>query len=271
MLVILIGHILRKVKKRSTRSQTQLGASMQVLTQLLQGIRTVKAYRAEERELERFAAANRTWVHEAVRLARTTALSGVWTILYTHAGLGLIVLLVGWLAVSGRMSRDAGEMLAFFMLISRSYASIKRTTRALGRVAVGRRPTPPGLFAEPLDIVDGEAGTEANGLGAGVRFEGVGFRYRERTARFQGLDLELRARDPRPRGAPAGRRPWSTSSPASSTRPRAASRSTAWTCVSSPSTPGHANARWSRGALPSTRAWRRTSATAGRRPGGGGA
>lgn len=196
VLVIPIGHILRKVKKRSTRSQTQLGASMQVLTQLLQGIRTVKAYRAEERELERFAAANRTWIHEAVRLARTTALSGVWTILYTHAGLGLIVLLVGWLAVSGRMSRDAGEMLTFFMLISRSYASIKRTTRALGRVAEsqGAAERLQGLFAEPLDIVDSEAGTEASGLGAGVRFEGVGFRYpgADEPA-LQGLDLELRA------------------------------------------------------------------------------
>jgi ABC-type multidrug transport system fused ATPase/permease subunit len=196
VLVIPIGRILRKVKKRSTRSQTQLGASMQVLTQMLQGIRTVKAYRAEERELARFEQANRTWIEEAVRLARTTALSVVWTILYTHAGLGLIVLLVGWLAVSGRMSRDAGEMLTFFMLISRSYASIKRTTRALGTVAQSQGASERlcALFDEPVDIADDAGGAEAKGLGSGLRFEGVGLTYpgAEGPA-LQGLDLELRA------------------------------------------------------------------------------
>ncbi|MGB0873472.1 MAG: metallophosphoesterase, partial [Solirubrobacterales bacterium] len=37
-----------------TRSLTKLGSSVQVLSQMFQGIRTVKAFRAEERELENF-------------------------------------------------------------------------------------------------------------------------------------------------------------------------------------------------------------------------
>lgn len=179
LLVIPVGLILKKVKKRSTKSLTKLGASMQVLTQMLQGIRTVKAYRAEDRELARFKQANDQYVHEAVRLAKVTAISSAWTILYTHAGLGMIVVLVGWLAVSGGVQRDPGEMLTFFMLISRSYASIKRTTRALGQVAQaeGAAERLRDLFGEPIDIIEEAGAQTVDGLGAGLVLRDVTFTY----------------------------------------------------------------------------------------------
>ena len=179
LLVIPVGLILKKVKKRSTKSLTKLGASMQVLTQMLQGIRTVKAYRAEERELARFKQANDQYVHEAVRLAKVTAISSAWTILYTHAGLGMIVVLVGWLAVSGGVQRDPGEMLTFFMLISRSYASIKRTTRALGQVAQaeGAADRLRDLFDEPIDIIEEAGAQTVDGLGGGLVLRDLTFTY----------------------------------------------------------------------------------------------
>lgn len=179
LLVIPVGLILKKVKKRSTKSLTKLGASMQVLTQMLQGIRTVKAYRAEDRELARFKEANDEYVHEAVRLAKVTAISSAWTIFYTHAGLGLVVMLVGWLAVSGGVQRDPGEMLTFFMLVSRSYASIKRTTRALGQVAQaeGAAERLRGLFDETIEITEQEGAQPVNGLGEGVVLKDVTFTY----------------------------------------------------------------------------------------------
>lgn len=179
LLVIPVGLILKRVKKRSTKSLTKLGASMQVLTQMLQGIRTVKAYRAEDRELARFKQANDQYVHEAVRLAKVTAISSAWTILYTHAGLGMIVVLVGWLAVSGGVQRDPGEMLTFFMLISRSYASIKRTTRALGQVAQaeGAADRLRDLFDEPIDIIEEAGAQTVDGLGGGLVLRDLTFTY----------------------------------------------------------------------------------------------
>ena len=179
LLVIPVGLILKKVKKRSTKSLTKLGASMQVLTQMLQGIRTVKAYRAEDRELARFKQANDQYVHEAVRLAKVTAISSAWTILYTHAGLGMIVVLVCWLAVSGGVQRDPGEMLTFFMLISRSYASIKRTTRALGQVAQseGAADRLRDLFDEPIDIIEEAGAQTVDGLGGGLVLRDLTFTY----------------------------------------------------------------------------------------------
>ncbi len=179
LLVVPVGLILKRVKKRSTKSATKLGASMQVLTQMLQGIRTVKAYRAEDRELERFKEANDQYVHEAVRLAKVTAISNAWTILYTHAGLGMIVMLVGWLAVRGGVQRDPGEMLTFFMLVSRSYASIKRTTRALGQVAQaeGAADRLRGLLDERIDIIEQRGAESVEGLGDGIVLRDVTFTY----------------------------------------------------------------------------------------------
>ncbi|MEC8493333.1 MAG: ABC transporter transmembrane domain-containing protein, partial [Planctomycetota bacterium] len=55
LFVVPIMILVRKVRKGSHRSATQLGSTFQVLTQMFQGVRTVKAYRTEERELERFA------------------------------------------------------------------------------------------------------------------------------------------------------------------------------------------------------------------------
>lgn len=195
LLIVPVSLILKKVKKRSHKSQARLGASMQVLTQLLQGMRTVKAYRAEERELERFEQANQTWVKEAVRLARTTALSQVWTIVYTHAGLGVIVLLVGWLAVSGRMEQDPGEMLTFFMLISKSYGAIKHTTKALGTVAQSRGAAErlQALFDEPIEIAEDPRLPTIAGPLEGIHLLGVSFTY-PGTEEPAIKDLELKIR-----------------------------------------------------------------------------
>ena len=55
LIAVPIAVLGRRVRKRSTKSLSSLGAAVQVLTQMFSGIRTVKAFRAEERELERYA------------------------------------------------------------------------------------------------------------------------------------------------------------------------------------------------------------------------
>jgi ABC-type multidrug transport system fused ATPase/permease subunit len=59
VIVVPVGMLARKVRKRSTRSLTTLGSSMQALAQMFQGIRTVKAFRAEEREIENYPKSTR--------------------------------------------------------------------------------------------------------------------------------------------------------------------------------------------------------------------
>ena len=68
LFVVPIVILVRKVRKGSHRSATQLGSTFQVLTQMFQGVRTVKAYRTEDRELARFAETNRSYLNATMKM-----------------------------------------------------------------------------------------------------------------------------------------------------------------------------------------------------------
>ena len=131
--VTLLG---KKVRRRSKKSMGELGASVQNLTQMFQGIRTVKAFRAEERELDAFQQSNVRFVRESMRMVRALALTNSWTLVLTHAGLGAVILLVGYLTVNGfgAFASGGGGMVAFFVLLAQVYSNVKKTTRQWTRV-----------------------------------------------------------------------------------------------------------------------------------------
>lgn len=179
VLMIPVSILLRVVTKGSSKSLTSLGESTQVLSQIFSGIRTVKAYRAEEREIERYSVANREYVTATMGMVKANAMSGSWTVLYTHTGLGVVVLVVGWLMTKDSSIADGGEMLTFFMLISRAYSSMKRTTKGLAKVAEaqGAYTRLQALLDEESEVKDLPGAKSVDGLGSGIRFEDVSFHY----------------------------------------------------------------------------------------------
>ena len=179
LLVVPVGALLRRVRKGSNKSLTQLGASLQVLAQMFTGIRTVKAYRAEERELARFQRSNDDFIAASMKMVRASALSQAWTVLYTHLGLGVMLVVIGWLVFEHDMVSNTGQLLVFFMMISRVYSSVKKTTRTLGQVAEaqGAAQRLQALLDEAPDLVEVRGGRSLAGLGSGVRLEGVTLRY----------------------------------------------------------------------------------------------
>jgi len=197
--VVPIAILMRKVRKGSHRSATELGSTFQVLTQMFQGIRTVKAYRAEERELERFEDTNRSFVRATMRMIRAAALSRAWTIFFTNFGVAALVVIVGLVVVNGYAVNNGGEMLTFFMMISQASSHLKRTTRVVAQVAeaqgAARRLL--DLLEEEPDLVEAAAPVELSSLGEGVVFEDVGFRYPaedgEEAFAIEGLSFEIRA------------------------------------------------------------------------------
>lgn len=196
ILVIPIGFLLRRVRRGSRKSLTQLGESLQVLAQMFSGIRTVKAYRAEERELARFRRANDEFVSASMKMIRASATSQAWTVLYTHVGLGLLLLAMGWLVFSeDGMVSNTGELLVFFMMISRVYGSVKKITRTLGQVAEaqGAATRLQSLLDETPDLVEPTGARTLSGLGDGVRIEHLSFRYEDGGEHaLRGIDLHVR-------------------------------------------------------------------------------
>ena len=197
--VVPIAILMRKVRKGSHRSATQLGSTFQVLTQMFQGIRTVKAYRAEERELERFEETNASFVRATMRMIRAAALSRAWTIFFTNFGVAALVVIVGLVVINGYAVNNGGEMLTFFMMISQASSHLKRTTRVVAQVAeaqgAARRLL--DLLEEEPDLVEAADPVQLGSLGAGIVFDDVSFTYPaeegEEAFSIEGLSFEVRA------------------------------------------------------------------------------
>lgn len=195
LLLIPVSILLKKMRKGSNRSLNELGATTQTMTQIFSGIRTVKAYRAEERELARFHKVQLGYVAATMKMVRAGALSAAWTIAYTHIGMGLMVLMVGYMILHGILDDTGGGMLTFFMYISASYKSIKRTLRAQGTVAEaeGACERLQELVDEQPDIIEPPNAHVLKGLGSGLRIEGLGFTYEgEATPALSDIHLEVR-------------------------------------------------------------------------------
>ena len=187
-----------KVRRRSRKSLGELGASVQNLTQMFQGIRTVKAFRAEDRELAEFQRSNDRYVGETMRMVRAVALTNSSTIVLTHVGLGAIILLVGYLSINGvgAFGSGGGGMIAFFVLIAQVYTSVKKTTRQWTKVqeSVGAADRLQELLDEPEDILEQVGARVLEGLGSGIRLEGVSFSYPGAEGHaLDSIDLEIRA------------------------------------------------------------------------------
>ena len=194
--VLPVALLANKVRKGSTKSLTKLGASVQVLSQMFQGIRTVKAFRAEERELESFRKVNDEYVSSTMKMVRAISATNAWTIVITHAGLGLLIVAVGWLTLRGVGGFTAGgDMIAFFVLIANVYTNLKKTTRMWTRVeeSVGASVRLQALVDEPADLEEKEGAIDLKGLGAGIRLEAVSFIYPESEGKaIDSIDLEIR-------------------------------------------------------------------------------
>jgi subfamily B ATP-binding cassette protein MsbA len=195
LLILPVSHLFKKVRKRSTQSLGELGHSMQALAQMFMGIRVVKAFRTEERELKRYERLQRKYIRTNLKMVRSTALSQAWTLLYTHMGLAVVLLILGWLTLRGGSHSRSSDLLPFFLLISRAYSSIKVVTRGWAKVAEsqGACDRLRELLEEPQDIVERPDAGVCTGLGTGLVFEDVSFTYPDGgAAALRNLNLEVR-------------------------------------------------------------------------------
>ncbi|MBJ76912.1 MAG: ABC transporter permease [Planctomycetes bacterium] len=195
ILIIPVSSLFKKVRDRSTKSLGQLGESMQALAQMFMGIRVVKAFRTEERELERYEGLQRRYIRTNLKMVRSTALSQAWTLLYTHMGLAMVLLILGWLTLRDGSHSRSSDLLPFFLLISRAYSSIKVITRGWAKIAESRGACDRlrELLAEPRDIIERPDAGVCEGLGTGLVFEDVSFTYPDGgAAALRDLNLEVR-------------------------------------------------------------------------------
>jgi len=190
-----VAAMARHVRKGSTRSLDKLGASVQVLSQMFQGIRAVKAFRAEERELEGYRRVNEEYLDSTMKMVRAIAMSQAWTVVFSHVGLAVVFVGLGYLTIHGRGFDGGGSMATFLILIANIYNNLKRTIRVWTRVqeSVGASERLQALLDETVDIVEDPAAVPAAGLGSGIRLERLSFRYPgSDELALEDVDLEIR-------------------------------------------------------------------------------
>lgn len=194
VLAIPVSLLSKKVRKRSTKSLTSLGASVQSLTQMFLGIRTVKAFRAEETELERYGDLNEKYLKDAMRTVRAVSLTQAWTTFSTQIGLGALLLVVGIGGIYFDLFDDVGSLSGFFIANAQAYTHIKRFVRALTRMeeSVGASVRLQELLDEEPDVVEAPGAVELDGFRDKLAFCDLSFEYPEGDgAALSHLNLEV--------------------------------------------------------------------------------
>jgi len=174
-----------------TRGGRAWGEMTNVLADTIPGIRVVKAFAQERREVERFRRAN-----DHI-LSANDRVNKVWTFFWPMVALlNQIGLLVVWAAGAYQVLNDritVGVLTMFLAYIGRFYArleSMSRMATAVQRAAAGarrvfeildREPSVP----EPIDPV------HVSQIDGAIEFRDVCFRYGSRTV-IDGIDLKVR-------------------------------------------------------------------------------
>lgn len=195
LLVVPVSVLAKKVRKRSMRSLTTLGASVQILSQMFQGIRTVKIFRAEKKELERYKDLNERYVHDTMRMVRTVSLTQAWTILFSHVGLALVMLGVGWASIRMGLFDNGGTMTIFFLAQAKIYSLIKNLARALTQIeaSVGASGRVLTLLEEIPEVTERADPLRVTSLGSGIKIENVSYTYPEGDLpAIRNLSLEMK-------------------------------------------------------------------------------
>ncbi len=190
-----VSKLFGRVRRGSKKSLTSLGASVQSLTQMFQGVRTVKSFGGEEREIERYRALNDKYLESSMKMVRAIALSHGWAAFYSIAGVALLTLVFGLLKLHLGWFQNGGLMASFLLGLGRINHFVKDVTKAWTKVAesVGAAESQQDLLDEPLDVAESPDPRPIAAFQRGIRFEDLGFHYPGgETHALRELSLEIR-------------------------------------------------------------------------------
>jgi ATP-binding cassette subfamily B protein len=193
--LLVIAPLVQRVRERlrggfaaSTRAWGEMNS---VLADTIPGIRVVKAFAQEQREIERFNQANQHVLDANDRVNRTWSFFGPMIVLLTDAGL-LIVWASGvWGVFAGGIT--VGVLTAFVAYIGRFYNRLDSMSRMLA--AVQRAAASAHRIFEVLDVAPdvpvARRPVRVERLRGELEFRDVSFQYGQRPI-IRGVDLRIR-------------------------------------------------------------------------------
>jgi subfamily B ATP-binding cassette protein MsbA len=184
----------RRIRKSARRRQQQFSDVTGRLIEILEGIKVIKAFRAESYEQEGFARASHRLFRRGMRVVvnRVTSRPLV-DGLNNVAAIGVLVLGI-FLVISGRWGLTMGDLAAFSAISVTLYRPVRTLARGWARV-MDAQPSAERFFEvldSPIEISDDDDAVAIPRIREGVRFSQVSFTY-GREPVLENVDFEAPA------------------------------------------------------------------------------
>ncbi len=188
-----VVHFSRRLRKRSRQSQERMGDLTAILDETIKGIRVVQAFGMEAFEARKFRQATHRhyWANLKAR-AIQAANAPVMEIVGALGALALIAYASGQIEAK---TMTLGDFSAFLLAVYGAYNPVKRLNKfnlALQQAEVAAQRVFEVIDA-PVEITDSPGAVELEGVGEGIRFEGVWFAYEGEDWVLRDLDLLIPA------------------------------------------------------------------------------
>lgn len=119
----------KRMRKGMRKSLTALGESTETMSQMFSGIRVVKAFRMEERELKEFRDANERWISRYMSVIRAKAMTEASTHILTNAGFALLLCGIGFVQLYYGVVTNVGAMSVWFVGFATMYQHMRRISK----------------------------------------------------------------------------------------------------------------------------------------------
>lgn len=186
----LVQRLRGRLRHGFARGTTAWGDMVSVLADTIPGIRVVKAFAQESREVERFAQSNQVVLEANNRVNRLWSFFGPLVTFLTECG-GLVIWGCGvWLIVRGDVR--VAVLLQFVAYIGRFYTRLESMSRILA--STQRAGAAAHRIFEILDrqpsVPEPQSPRDPGRLAGAVELQGVRFRYGKREV-LHGIDLRI--------------------------------------------------------------------------------
>ena len=169
--------ISKKLRKYSHLGQERMGDLTSVLQESFSGIRVVKAFVAEEKEVDRFEKANA----QTIKYANKSVLAGNLASPLTEAlgsfGIGAVLLIGGYQVISG--TSTTGTFIAFLAALVQIYEPVKlfaNSNNAL-QASIAASDRVFSMFDEEDEVIENKGTITCNAEGKDIEFKNVSFKY----------------------------------------------------------------------------------------------
>ncbi len=188
----LVARMGAKIRRITRQSQQRMGDMSAIMKEAFSGVRVVKAFNAEDYEIERFRRSNKRFFNIIMKAQRVRALSHPLVEVLGGIGAALVLWYGGTQVINGL--RTPGEFASFLVAIGLIYSPIKSLTRVYHTLQEGMAASDEvfGLMDETTHLQRPAGGRPAPKLTRAITFEGVSFQYQDAPV-LEDINLEIRA------------------------------------------------------------------------------